>query len=73
MKRTTKYVALDVHQATTVTTVREQSRRVITRGILTTEAGVLQLNCEAANSRGANQETSADVRDYRCLKAVAPV
>lgn len=41
MKRTTKYVALDVHQATTVTTVREQSGRVIFRGILPTEAGAL--------------------------------
>ena len=41
MKRTTKYVALDVHQATTVTTVREQSGRVIVRGILPTEAGAL--------------------------------
>ena len=41
MKRTTKYVALDIHQATTVTTVREQSGRVIARGILPTEAGAL--------------------------------
>ena len=28
MRRTTKYVALDVHQATTVASVREQSGRV---------------------------------------------
>lgn len=38
MKQTTKYVGLDVHQATTVTTVREESGRVIARTILPTEA-----------------------------------
>ena len=37
MKRTTKYVGLDVHQATTVAAVREESGRVITRSILPTE------------------------------------
>src|SRR3970040_731314 len=37
MKRTTKYVALDVHQATTVASVREESGRVIARTILPTE------------------------------------
>lgn len=36
MKRTTKYVGLDVHQATTVTTVREESGRVIARTIVPT-------------------------------------
>lgn len=41
MKRTTKYVALDVHQATTVATVREQSGRVIARSILPTESAAL--------------------------------
>jgi hypothetical protein len=41
MKRTTKYVALDVHQATTVVAVREQSGRVIARSILPTEATAL--------------------------------
>jgi transposase len=38
MKRTTKYVALDVHQATTVASVREPRGRVIARSILPTEA-----------------------------------
>jgi hypothetical protein len=37
MKRTPKYVALDVHQATTVASVREESGRVISRAILPTE------------------------------------
>ena len=37
MKRTPKYVALDVHQATTVASVREASGRVIARSILPTE------------------------------------
>ena len=37
MKRTTKHVALDVHQATTVASVRE-SGRVIARSVLPTDA-----------------------------------
>ncbi len=41
MKRTTKYVALDVHQATTVAAVREESGRVIVRSVLPTEGTVL--------------------------------
>jgi transposase len=38
MKRSTKYVGLDVHQATTVATVREETGRVIARTIVATEA-----------------------------------
>lgn len=38
MKRTTKYVALDVHQATTIASVREETGQVIARTILPTEA-----------------------------------
>jgi transposase len=41
MKRTTKYVALDVHQATTVASVREESGRVIARSVLPTEGDAL--------------------------------
>jgi len=41
MKRTTKYVALDVHQASTITSVREESGRVIARSILPTEESAL--------------------------------
>jgi hypothetical protein len=41
MKRTTKYVGLDVHQATTVASVREEGGRVIARGILPTEEEAL--------------------------------
>ncbi len=41
MKRTTKYVALDVHQATTVAAVRQEGGRVIARTILPTEAPAL--------------------------------
>jgi len=41
MKRTTKYVALDVHQATTVASVREQSGRVIARSVLPTDGPAL--------------------------------
>jgi len=41
MKRTTKYVAFDVHQATTVASVREESGRVIARSVLPTDGGAL--------------------------------
>jgi hypothetical protein len=41
MKRSTKYVALDGHQATTVASVREESGRVIVRTIVPTEAAAL--------------------------------
>jgi hypothetical protein len=41
MKRTAKYVALDVHQATIVVSVRSQGGRVIARSILPTEASAL--------------------------------
>ena len=41
MKRTTKYVALDVHQATTIASVREESGRRIARMILPTEERAL--------------------------------
>ncbi len=37
MKRTTKFVALDVHQAMTVAAVREEGGRVIARSVLPTE------------------------------------
>jgi len=42
MKRTTKYVGLDVHQATTVAAVREEGGRVIARSIVPTEAAALR-------------------------------
>lgn len=41
MKRTTKFVALDVHQASTVASVREESGRVIARTILPTEKAAI--------------------------------
>src|SRR5690348_9993430 len=41
MKRTSKYAGLDVHQATTVIVVREESGRVIARTILPTHATAL--------------------------------
>ena len=41
MKRTTKYVAFDVHQATTVASVREESGQVIARSVLPTDSGAL--------------------------------
>lgn len=41
MKRSSKYVGLDVHQATTVSTVRDESGRVLARTVLATEAATL--------------------------------
>jgi len=41
MRRSTKYVGLDVHQATTVASVRTERGRVIARRVLPTEAGAL--------------------------------
>jgi hypothetical protein len=41
MRRTTTYVALDVHQATTVSSVRDETGRVIARTIIPTEAPAL--------------------------------
>ena len=41
MKRSAKYVAFDVHHATTVASVREPSGRVIDRRVLPTEASAL--------------------------------
>ncbi|MFQ5705726.1 MAG: transposase, partial [Gemmatimonadales bacterium] len=41
MKRNRKYVALDVHLATTVASVREESGRVIARSVLPAEEGAL--------------------------------
>lgn len=38
MKRSTKYVALDVHQATTVSSVRAESGQLIARSVIPTEA-----------------------------------
>src|SRR2546427_7121669 len=42
MKRTTKYVALDVHQATTSASVREESGRVIARSVLPTDGAAIR-------------------------------
>jgi hypothetical protein len=41
MTRTTKYVALDVHQATTVASVRTETGQVIARTVLPTEGPAL--------------------------------
>lgn len=41
MKCSSKYVGLDVHQATTVATVRESAGKIIARSILPTEEAAL--------------------------------
>lgn len=51
MKRTTKYVGLYIHQATTLATIREASGKIIARSVLPTEqAAVLEF---FAGMRGA--------------------
>ncbi|MCH7925546.1 MAG: hypothetical protein IIC51_08445 [Planctomycetes bacterium] len=44
MKRTTKYVAFDVHQATTVSSVRDDSGRVLARSVLETSTRLIGHN-----------------------------
>ena len=44
MKRTTKYVAFDVHQATTVASVRDDSGRVLARSVLETSTRLAEHN-----------------------------
>jgi transposase len=41
MKRTTKYVGLDVHQASTLASVREEGGRIVARSVLPTEASAI--------------------------------
>lgn len=41
MKRTTKYVGFDVHQASTVAVVREESGRILWRGVFATEEATI--------------------------------
>jgi hypothetical protein len=41
MKRSTKYVGLDVHQATSVVSVRDDTGRVISRTVIATDAAAL--------------------------------
>ncbi len=45
MKRTTKYVALDVHQASTVASVRVANGRVIARSALERSTRLIVQNC----------------------------
>jgi hypothetical protein len=45
MKRSSKYVGLDVHQATTVSTVRDDSGRILARTVVPTEAEALTDFC----------------------------
>ena len=44
MKLTTKYVAFDVHQATTVASVRNDSGRVLARSVLETSTRLIVHN-----------------------------
>ena len=45
MKRTTKYVALDVHQATTLASVWDDSGRVLARSVLEVSTRLIVHNC----------------------------
>jgi hypothetical protein len=70
MKRTTKYVALDVHQATTVASVREDSGRVIARSVLPTDGGAQLVGMPAA-VKHHEPPCPPDIR-LLCARAVMP-
>lgn len=53
MKSTAKYVGLDVHQATTVASVRDEQGHVIMRSIVSTDAGSLVEFCQGMRGRVA--------------------
>jgi hypothetical protein len=60
MRCSTKYVGLDVHQATTVATVRESSGKIIARSVLPTEeAALLEF---VAGMRGTSRSRKAHRR-----------
>ena len=60
MKHSTKYVGLDVHQATTVATVPDSSGRIIARSIPPTEeAALLEFS---AGMRAARSAAAARAR-----------
>jgi hypothetical protein len=77
MKRSTKYVGLDVHQATTVACVREESGRVIARAVVPTEEeallglfGTMRSSVHVAFEEGAQAQWLHDLltpRPHRVL------
>ena len=68
MKRTTKYVGLDVHQAMTVATVRSEGGRVIARSVVeTSDASIREFFSAMAGSvhvvfEGSSPELCVKVR-----------
>jgi transposase len=68
MRRTTKYVALDVHQATTVSSVRDETGRVIARTVIPTEADALL--AFVASMRGAVHVTFEEGTQAQWLSAL---
>ena len=57
MKRTTKYVAFDVHQATTVASVRDDSGRVLARSVLETSTRLIGHNSDAPRRYATHSHT----------------
>jgi hypothetical protein len=58
MKRSTKYVGLDVHQATTVASVREEGGRVIAHTIVPAEAAPCSSSDAAGQSGGGGTRSA---------------
>ncbi len=68
MKRTTKYVAFDVHQATTVASVRDDSGRVLARSVLETSVRLIVHNGFDQPSPGWCLDVTAGDGPYRYTK-----
>lgn len=77
MKRTTKYVALDVHQAMTVASVREENGRILARSIFPTQRachpGVLPRDAGIDPRRVATTPRSTSLLSHAALpKRIGP-
>ena len=72
MTCTIKYVALDVHQATTVASVREERGRVIARTILpTSEAALRELTRSYQNVVEDSTRVMLRLKALFCARAIA--
>src|SRR6266849_2693733 len=65
MKRTTKYVALDVRQASTVASVREESGRVIARSVLPTDGVALTEFVRSPNAASLRQTVRQSATNFK--------
>ena len=69
MKRSSKYAGLDVHQATTVCTVREESGRVLMRTVVATEPTAPVGKSTALHSSGRRRRRTIEARVHEMRRA----